>query len=73
MEMGTAHGTKYAIKRQLALYLRIISSRLLHCDGCLYLAVPLCFFSLCAYMRDCKLVYVVVLAFLLDFYRSDQG
>ena len=34
---------KYAIKRQLALYLRIISSWLLHCDVGLYLAVQLCF------------------------------
>ena len=71
--MGTVHGTKCAIKRQLALYLRIISSRLLHCDACLYLAVQLCFISVCAYMRDCKLVYFVVLAFLLDLCRSDQG
>lgn len=71
--MGTVHVTKYAIKRQLALYLRIISRRLLHCYVCLYLAVQLCFISLCAYMLDCKLVYFVVLAFLLDFCRSDQG
>ena len=71
--MGTLHGTAVRNRKAACVVFTDISSRLLHCDVCLYLAVQLCFISLCACMRDCKLVYFVVLAFLLDFCRSDQG
>lgn len=71
--MDAVHGSEVGDLRLLEAYLWIVRNRLLHCDVCFSLAVQLCFISLCAYMRDCKWVYVVVLAFLLDFCRWDQG